>query len=158
MAERKQEIGKKPESSKWIGAVIAFLVIMGPVGVAIGLFGLMIWLLIRAISAAQKGKNGAVTVKMPRKNRKKKADADRVFGELEGTRDNPFHALEEEQKQRFRLGRSEPHEFGSHVHVYNDDHSRTRRLEQLEVLKGAGLYTEQEYRDRKAQIIRETEP
>ena len=38
-----------------------------------------------------------------------------------------------------------------------DSHSRKKRLEQLEVLRGAGLYTKAEYEAAKARIIRETE-
>ena len=38
-----------------------------------------------------------------------------------------------------------------------DSHRRKKRLEQLEVLRGAGLYTKAEYEAAKARIIRETE-
>lgn len=43
-----------------------------------------------------------------------------------------------------------------HVHGSLTDHCRAQRLKQLETLKEAGLYNEEEYKAKKRQIIRET--
>lgn len=149
---------EKKKSFPWLPIAVALVVILGPFALFILVPGFIVYFLVKG-NLGQIGSTPSqrYLAKNPQR-RKRFEEKDEVFANSEGGehRDNPFESVQE--KLSFKFGKPEKHEFGSHVHTVNDDHSRARRLEQLEILKGAGLYTEKEYRDRKAQIIRETEP
>ena len=150
---------EKKKSFPWLPFAVILVVILGPFALFFLIPGLIIYLVVK--SKGQEGPASTPSQRYLAKNpqrRQRFEGKDEVFANSEGGehRDNPFESVQE--KLSFKFGKAEKHEFGSHVHTVNDDHSRARRLEQLEILKGAGLYTEKEYRDRKTQIIRETEP
>ena len=72
---------------------------------------------------------------------------------------HPFDLQQERKKaeNRFRQTPREEEIHHAGTAAPEDSHSRKKRLEQLDVLKGAGLYTKAEYEAAKARIIRETE-
>lgn len=75
-------------------------------------------------------------------------------------RDQPVHWPEHPAKQKPSADPSRqiprPQMQQEHIHGSLTDHCRAQRLAQLDTLKEAGLYDEEEYKAKKRQIIRET--
>lgn len=154
LQQHTENSGKNDRQSKrWLWFVVAFLVVMGPVGVFLGAVGLVVWLCVRAAKAKESGRPGPSRPMAPPTGRKETAAEDRAdVGTAPGFfrdvfTDDPGTGAAEKaaRKDNFRI-------------QAGDSHSRKKRLEQLEVMRDAGLYTAEQYRERKAQIIRETEP
>ncbi len=123
-------------------ALIGFFlfVISGPIGFLLAAIAAVVMLIVKL------GKNGVFIGKgnLPSSNHDR-ADQHRA---------DPGYRPERSAKKRSTAdpGRAAP----AHIHGGLTDHCRAKRLEQLETLKEAGLYSEEEYKAKKSQIIRET--
>ena len=169
------ESRNQKKGSPLIAIAVALVVILGPMALSVLIPAVIIFVIVRLAKGSKhlelngthpaNGQDsafdpGRFDYDQSRYEQKtydfdKSEEEDNRFGlDLEDAEHStPFEDLASHFKSR-----SQPHEFGSHVHVVNDDHSRESRLRQLEVLKNAGLYTDKEYRQAKERIIRETRP
>lgn len=163
---------KKKGGSSLIPICVALIVILGPVALFILIPAVIIYVIFKLVSG---GKKMGLTGTHPADRGTEYQDRYDGFDQSRYERpavdfdrdDVDEDDLEldldldldlDEDDREYQYARSAPHEFGSHIHMTNNDHSRESRLKQLEVLKKAGLYTDAEYRQAKERIIRETEP
>ncbi len=140
---------KKDEEKKGITwALIGFfvLVIGGPVGFLLAAIAVVVILITKL------GKNGVDLGKGQWPSFKSEQPAQH--------RDQPIHWPEHPAKQKPSADPSRqiprPQMQQEHIHGSLTDHCRAQRLAQLDTLKEAGLYNEEEYKAKKRQIIRET--
>ncbi len=138
----RQNHGKDTDKKHVPWAVILFflLVIGGPVGVLLCIIAAVVFVVLKL-----KQNGGAVS---------KGGVSD--FVQKHGTTGRRPKHTAQKQPAAYPGRRIDQPPVQQHVHGSLTDHCRAKRLEQLETLKEAGLYSEEEYKAKKRQIIRET--
>lgn len=78
-----------------------------------------------------------------------------LFGEKKGENENLFGGYEITEETTGEPPRPQPPEEVTHDHIRSTALGPQKRLEQLETLRDAGLLTEEEYREKRGEILRE---
>ena len=148
-----------------LGVAAAVLVVIGGhVGILIAIAVVVVMLIYKQVTQNKESRSGGTAVHSTPPPRRRpqpaqerpqlaKEPARRHTAQTPPPRPAAHRSARPEINGAHQLRSGKTHRFRGNIGL-----SRAKQLEQLEVLLGAGLYTQEEYKQKKRRILRETEP